>query len=61
MDERLFINLSPGHTYLDRLTGKTKVRLFFAFIILLIATPTAPGGTLKTLRKAPTCAPCAPS
>ena len=38
MDERLFINLSPGHTYLDRLTGKTKVRLFFAFIILLIAT-----------------------
>lgn len=38
MDERLFINLSPGHTYLDGLTGKTKVRLFFAFIILLIAT-----------------------
>ena len=38
MDERLFINLSPGDTYLDRLTGKTKVRLFFAFIILLIAT-----------------------
>lgn len=38
MDDRLFINLTPGHTYLDRLTGKTKVRLFFAFIILLIAT-----------------------
>lgn len=38
MDERLFINLSPGHTYLDRLTGKTKVRLFFAFVVLLIAT-----------------------
>ncbi|MBR1758715.1 MAG: energy-coupling factor transporter transmembrane protein EcfT [Lachnospiraceae bacterium] len=38
MDDRLFINLSPGSTYLDKLTGKTKVRLFFAFIILLIAT-----------------------
>lgn len=38
MDDRLFINLTPGSTYLDRLTGKTKVRLFFAFIILLIAT-----------------------
>jgi len=38
MDERLFINLSPGSTYLDRLTGKTKVRLFFAIVILLIAT-----------------------
>lgn len=38
MDDRLFINLSPGHTYLDRLTGKTKVRLFFAVVILLIAT-----------------------
>ena len=38
MDQRLFINLSPGNTYLDRLTGKTKVRLFFAFVVLLIAT-----------------------
>lgn len=38
MDDRLFINLTPGSTYLDRLTGKTKVRLFFAFVILLIAT-----------------------
>lgn len=38
MDNRLFINLSPGNTYLDKLTGKTKVRLFFAIIILLIAT-----------------------
>ena len=33
MDQRLFINLSPGNTYLDKLTGKTKVRLFFAFIM----------------------------
>lgn len=38
MDQRLFINLTPGSTYLDLLTGKTKVRLFFAFIFLLIAT-----------------------
>ena len=38
MDQRLFINLSPGGTYLDKLTGKTKVRLFFAIVILLIAT-----------------------
>ena len=27
MDNRLFINLKPGKTFLDRLTGKTKVRL----------------------------------
>ena len=38
MDNRLFINLTPGKTFLDRLTGKTKVRLFFAFIFILIAT-----------------------
>lgn len=38
MDDRLFINLSPGKTYLDRLTGKTKVRLFFSIIFLLITT-----------------------
>ena len=38
MDDRLFINLTPGQTYLDRLTGKTKVRLFFAFVLILIAT-----------------------
>ena len=38
MDDRLFINLHPGTTYLDRLTGKTKVRLFLAFVLLLIAT-----------------------
>ena len=35
MDDRLFINLHPGTTYLDRLTGKTKVRLFLAFVLLL--------------------------
>ncbi len=38
MDNRLFINLKPGPTFLDRLTGKTKVRLFFVLILLLIAT-----------------------
>lgn len=38
MDNRLFINLTPGKTFLDRLTGKTKVRMFFAFIFILIAT-----------------------
>ena len=38
MDDRLFINLTPGHTFLDKLTGKTKVRLFFSVIILLITT-----------------------
>lgn len=38
MDQRLFINLSPGPTFLDKLTGKTKVRLFFAIVFLLIAT-----------------------
>lgn len=38
MDERLFINLIPGKTFLDKLTGKTKVRLFLIVIVLLIAT-----------------------
>lgn len=38
LTKRLFINVIPGDTFLDRLTGTTKVRLFLAFIILLIAT-----------------------
>ncbi len=38
MNDRLFINLHPGNTFLDKLTGKTKVRVFFLFIILLIST-----------------------
>lgn len=38
MNERLFINLHPGTTFLDRLTGKSKVRLFLANILILIAT-----------------------
>ena len=37
-DDRLFINVKPGKTFLDRLTGKTKVRTFFSLIFLLIAT-----------------------
>lgn len=38
LTKRLFINVIPGTTFLDRLTGRTKVRLFLAFILLLIAT-----------------------
>ncbi|MSS58299.1 energy-coupling factor transporter transmembrane protein EcfT [Erysipelotrichaceae bacterium Oil+RF-744-GAM-WT-6] len=38
MNNRLFINLHPGTTYIDKLTGKTKVRLFLLFIVILIAT-----------------------
>lgn len=38
MDKRLFINTKPGHTFLDKLTGKTKVRTFLILIFLLIAT-----------------------
>ena len=38
MDNRLFINVKPGTTFLDRLTGKTKVRTFLILIFLLIAT-----------------------
>lgn len=38
MSKRLFINVIPGDTFLDKLSGTTKVRLFFALIILLIAT-----------------------
>lgn len=38
MSKRLFINVIPGDTFLDILSGTTKVRLFFALIILLITT-----------------------
>ena len=38
MSKRLFINVIPGKTFLDKLSGTTKVRLFFSLIILLIAT-----------------------
>ncbi len=38
MDDKLFITLVPGNTFLDRLTGKTKTRLFFLFIFMLVAT-----------------------
>ena len=38
LDKRLFINVIPGDTFLDKLSGTTKVRLFFALIILLVAT-----------------------
>ena len=38
LSKRLFINIVPGSTFLDKLTGKTKVRLFLALIILLVAT-----------------------
>ena len=38
MDDKLFITLIPGNTFLDKLTGKTKVRLFFLLIFILTAT-----------------------
>lgn len=39
MDEkRLFVNTTPGHRFLDRLTGTTKVRTFLILMFLLIAT-----------------------
>lgn len=37
-NNRLFINIRPGNTFLDKLTGKTKVRTFLIFILLLIAS-----------------------
>jgi len=38
MDEKLFITLTPGNTFIDRLTGKTKVRAFFLLIFILTFT-----------------------
>lgn len=38
LNKRLLINVIPGTTFLDKLSGTTKVRLFFALIILLVAT-----------------------
>ena len=38
MDEKLFITLTPGKTFIDKLTGKTKVRLFVCLIFILTFT-----------------------
>ncbi|MBR4421362.1 MAG: ASCH domain-containing protein, partial [Erysipelotrichaceae bacterium] len=38
MDEKLFITLTPGNTFIDKLTGKTKVRIFFLLIFILTFT-----------------------
>jgi len=38
MDDKLFITLTPGHTFIDKLTGKTKTRLFFILIFILTFT-----------------------
>jgi len=38
MDDKLFITLTPGNTFLDKLTGKTKVRLFFLLIFIMSMT-----------------------
>lgn len=38
MDDKLFITLTPGDTFLDKLTGKTKVRLFFLLVFILTFT-----------------------
>ena len=38
MNDKLFITLTPGKTFIDRLTGKTKVRLFILMIFILTAT-----------------------
>jgi len=38
MNHRLLINLHPGSTFIDKLNGKTKVRIFLLNIFILIAT-----------------------
>ena len=38
MDNKFFITLVPGNTFIDKLTGKTKVRIFLLLIIILTAT-----------------------
>ena len=38
LTKRLFIKIIPGKTFLDRLSGTTKVRLFFLLILLLIVS-----------------------
>lgn len=38
MNDKLFITLIPGNTFLDKLTGKTKTRLFLLVIFILTAT-----------------------
>ncbi len=36
MNNRLFINLIPGNTWLHKLTGKTKVRTFIVLLVYII-------------------------
>ena len=38
MDNKFFITLVPGNTFIDKLTGKTKVKIFLLLIIILTAT-----------------------
>lgn len=38
LSKRLFINVTPGKTFLDKLSGTTKVRLFFVLVFLTVAT-----------------------
>ena len=38
LGKRLFISITPGKTFLDKLQGKIKIRLFLALILILIAT-----------------------
>ena len=38
MDDKLFITLVPGHTFIDKLTGASKVRLFLILIFILTFT-----------------------
>lgn len=38
LSKRLFINVIPGNTFLDKLSGTTKVRMFLAMVLLLVAT-----------------------
>ena len=38
MDDKLFITLTPGKTFIDKLTGKTKVRIFICLIFILTFT-----------------------
>ena len=38
MDKQLFINLIPGKTFIDKLSGTTKVRTFLLFIVFYVAS-----------------------
>ena len=47
MNDRLIINLVPGDTYLHKLSGASKTRMFAVLIVVLLVKPTGILGKVR--------------